>query len=291
MHSGRLKPSRSSSGGTKLADKTSEDPTKISGLLSILEKSVEIHVALIIYCFLLFFDICLELFDHSGVYDLAFAEPNVRITAVLAIKFVIIFVIFSIFISIFMPTIAVLTEGLIRPIAYSKPVTWLWLPGDDGGIRHMHEMWLSGYVHAYAIEEKAHETKEQYYLDLAKDAEQRDSDYQRTTRLLIAAFGFSVYNMLGHFSSLSLLQGIAVKSGEYGYIYVWMFICVFLVHSLRWLLLDNDWMYCPSIANEFLEKLQKNEEERRRFQMMRPVGRSLSVENSLGARFRRRSGS
>ena len=63
-----------------------------------------------------------------------------------------------------MPTIAVLTEGLIRPIAYSSPVTWLWLPGDDGGIRHTHEMWSSGYVHAYAIEEKAHETKEQYYL-------------------------------------------------------------------------------------------------------------------------------
>jgi hypothetical protein len=104
------KPSRSSSGDTKLADKTSEDPTKISGLLSILEKSVEIHVALIMYCFLLFFDICLELFEHSGVYDLAFGEPNVRITAVLAIKLVVIFVIFSIFISIFMPTIAVLTE-------------------------------------------------------------------------------------------------------------------------------------------------------------------------------------
>lgn len=94
MHSGRLKPSRSSSGDTQLADKTSEDPTKISGLLSILEKSVEIHVALLIYCFLLFFDICLEWFDHSGVYDLAFGEPEPRLTAVLAIKFVVIFVIF-----------------------------------------------------------------------------------------------------------------------------------------------------------------------------------------------------
>ena len=271
-----------------MADKTSEDPTKISGLLSILEKSVEIHVALIIYCFLLFFDICLELFDHSGVYDLAFGEPNVRITAVLAIKFVVIFVIFSIFISIFMPTIAVLTEGLIRPIAYSRPVTWLWMPGDDGGVRHIHEMWLLGNVYSSTIEEKAHETKEQYYLDLAKDAEQRDSDYQRTTRLFIAAFGLSAYNILGHFGSLSLLQGIAVKIGEYGYIYVWMFTCVFLVHSLKLLLRDSDWMYCPSIANELLDKLHKNEEERRRFQMMRPVGRSLSG-SDLGDKWRRGS--
>jgi hypothetical protein len=189
-----------------------------------------------------------------------------------------------------MPTIAVLTEDLIRPIAFSRLVRWLWAPAALD-VRPTHEMWLSGYVHSYAIEKKAHETKEQYYLDLAKDAEQRDSDYQRTTRLFMAAFGLSVYNMLGHFSSLSLLQGVAVKIGEYGYVFVWMFICVFLVHSLKLLLLENDWMYCPSIANEFAEELQKNEEERRRFQMMRPVGRSLSRGNSLGERFRRRSGS
>jgi hypothetical protein len=214
------------------------------------------------------------LFDSSGVYELAFGEPNVTITAALAIKSVTIFVMFSIFISVFMPTIASLTEDLIRPIAYSRPVGWLWLPKD--GERHTHEMWSLGNVRSYAIEKKAHETKEKYYLDLAKDNEQRKSGYVRTTTLFMAAVGLSVYNMLGHFDSLSLLQGVSVKIGEYGYVYVWMIRCVFLVHSLKLLLSDNDWIYCPSIANELLEKLHKNIEERRRFEMMRPPGRSLS---------------
>src|SRR5437868_2887117 len=101
-----------------------------------LEKSVEIQVALILYCFLLFFDIGLELFDNSGVYELAFGELNVQFTAALAIKFVVIFVAFSIFISLLMPTIAVLTERLIRPVAYSRPVSWFcwFLLPEDGGI-------------------------------------------------------------------------------------------------------------------------------------------------------------
>jgi hypothetical protein len=205
-----------------------------------LEKSLEIQVALILYCFLLFFDIGLELFDNSGVYELAFGEPNVQFTAALAIKFVVIFVGFSIFISLLMPIIAVLTERLIRPIAL--PVSWFcwFLLAEDGAIPDTHQMWSAGNVYSSALKKKAHETKEQYYLDLTKKAAQHDSDYQRTTRQFMAAFGLSVYNMLGHFGSLSLLQGISVKSGEYGYVYVWLFICVFLVCSLKLLLRDND---------------------------------------------------
>ena len=263
-----------------MADKTSEDASKIFGLISILEKSIEIQVALMIYCFLIFFDTCSELLTKSGVYELAFGEPNVSITVALATKCVVMIVMFSIVMSLFMPILAsLITAGFIVPIAYSKPVLWLWFP-KDGGERHTHEMWASGYVLSYAIEEKAHETKDQYYLELAKAAEQRESkeqsDYMRTNMLLLTAFSFSIYNMLGHFDSLSLLQNFSRKIGENGYAYVCMFICVFLVYSIKLVIRDDDvWVYCPSIANEFWEELRKNREERWRFERMKWEGRGI----------------
>jgi len=65
-----------------------------------------------IYCFLIFFDTCSELLTKSGVYELAFGEPNVSITVALATKCVVMIVMFSIVMSLFMPILASLITAV-----------------------------------------------------------------------------------------------------------------------------------------------------------------------------------
>jgi hypothetical protein len=227
-------------GRKAVTDKPSDDPTKNFGLVSIIQKSTEIQIALLIYCFLIFFDICLELFTRRDVYQLAF-DSTPPVTAFLAIQVVVVFVIFSIFMSLFMPLIAVVIRHLIIDIAYTKPFSWLWFDADSD-LRRTHEMWSLGCVDADDLEEKAHETKDPFYMELAKDAVQRQrnvlTDYLKSNMLCLAAFVISGYSML--FVNSSLLQSVSSRIGDYGPLFVWLFISVFFACSIKLTLSDDD---------------------------------------------------
>jgi hypothetical protein len=175
--------------------------------------------------------------------------------------------------SLFLPFITTFVVNNIAYIGYLKNTLLHSIGFRIDHAREMEGMWSSGYVMPYAIEEKAQETKESFYVELAKDAMAQDLESEqntaRTLRIFIASFGISACNLFMQFENLTFLQNISLLIGEYGYEWMCIFIFSFLAFAWHLVLSDNDdvWIYCPSIADEFWKTAVENRERKSRSQV------------------------
>ena len=236
-----------------------QDLSKVSGFISILEKAHETKTALLLFSFLMFLDSEMTSFGPYGLYDLCVNSEIIRISLIPTI--ILTFVFFSLIMSILTP---IFTEGVRQMFLTLFHSIWFRLSYDEDRVP---SLWRAGYVSSYKISRAAHMRKDDYLLDLAKDAKEQEND-SRDSRYRLLLLGvscvvFSSYNLFNsHAKSTSLLRHIEqLVPGS-----AWLLIGLLLCLSI-WLSVGNNdtYVYCPSLAKEQTDEIDKNNEEIRSF--------------------------
>lgn len=236
--------------------------SKTFGIISVLEKAHETRVSLLLFAFVLFLDSAMVLSSGKGLFNLYENSDQLRINTVL--DFALIFVFFSLFMSIAMPLIAeVVRQALI--LCFDS----IWFRVTYEASR-MQSMWRAGYVQPYRISQEAHSTRDEYFLKLEKEAKEKEQEAEKQRfRLLflsISCFVLSTYNFFyDRASNASLLQHIERVFPEHGLLAMLLLIVVFLAMAMWLTLGDHDvYVYCPSLAQNYVEELEKNQESPRK---------------------------
>jgi hypothetical protein len=244
-----------------MVDQVSDIPKSL-GIISVLEKAHETRTSLLLFAFVMFLDSAMVVSSGRGLYDL-YANPD-TLRMNLALDFILIFVFFSLFMSIAMPLTAELVRQILILCFHS---IWFKLTYDAERIP---SLWRAGYVRPYRISKEAHSTKDEYFLELEKEAKEKEREAEeqrlRLNFLSISCFVLSMYNLLyGRASHANLLQHIGQAIPDDGILLILLLPIVFLALA-TWLTLgEHDvYIYCPSLAQEYVDEIEKNNEIRRK---------------------------
>lgn len=245
-----------------MADPQIADASKSLGMMSALERAHETRTALLLFSFVIFLDTAMIRVGGSGVYGLYSGQQSLGLN--LAIEFALIFVTYSLFMSLAMPIVGEFLGQIIITLLHS---IHFHLTYDKN---RMETIWRNGYVRPYEIRRVAHTTKEEYYLELANEAmEQQKTEHDQRFRMLLlsmSCFVLSTYNLLtDRPGGRSLLQHIERTMPEGGLVAMLGFCSIFFVLAVHLTLGDHDtWVFCPELANGHLNEKWKNEESLRR---------------------------
>jgi hypothetical protein len=123
-------------------------------------------------------------------------------------------------------------------------------------------------VPLYALREKAHSTKDSYYLKLLNEADElkvkADDRKRRAARLALATVLLFLADLYYPFAAeaKSITQQLAQDLGEQGYAWAWIFGCLLLAIAF-YPIFEDDYpvVYCPRLARE---REQEDKERRER---------------------------
>ena len=242
------------------------DASKSLSIISVLEKAHETRISLLLFAFVMFMDSTMVVSSGSGLYSL-YANPDaLRIN--LVPDFILMFVFFSLFMSIAMPLIAEVVRQILILCFHS---IWFRMTYDA---QHIPSMWRAGYVRLHQISREAHATRDEYFLELEKEAKAKERENReqrfRLLFLSISCLVLSGYNLFyDRASHATLLQHIERAIPQDGLLAMFLLIGVFLVLS-AWLTLGDHetYVYCPSIARKNVEEIEENEEALRKFKSL-----------------------
>lgn len=248
-----------------MADQVLDIPKSL-GIISVLEKSHETRVSLLLFAFVMFLDSAMVLSSGSELYNLYVNPDALRIS--LALDFILIFVFFSLFMSLAMPLIAEIVRQIL---ILCFGAIWVKMAYDTERLR---SMWRAGFVRPHEIRKEAHSSKDEYLLELEKEATTKERENReqrfRLLSLSISSLVLSGYNLFhDRASHATLLQHIERAIPQDGLLAMFLLICVFLVMSVWLTLGDHDvYVYCPSIARKNVKEIEENEEALRKFKSL-----------------------
>ena len=257
------------------------DVTKATGLLSNLEKAGDIQTFLLLCSFLLVVD-C-GLLRSQGFGILALTKDEHLLNPRLAVSVAIMFVVFSLLMSVARPFVAravmLITIGIVHwcemlGLRMRRAIFEHDSKKEDRQITREYRNKLArGWVTVVCLRAKAHETKDSYYRDLLKEAEAkeiaRSEQEQNLAFAVVAIIAIATYNWFafGSQPAESFLRGVAAYLGEHGGLVVLVFFI-----ALYWMgvvaPLQQDilrWTYCPSLAKEEAAEFDQREADERRF--------------------------
>lgn len=224
-----------------------------------LEKATEVTYVLLLSSFVLTAD-CAALYAHGmNIFHLS-DVPDI-IKPRLAIEAVILVIVFGIIMSLVMPFVMVFANFVVLEIV-GRAWDYIAVRLDpNGNPQHTN---YSSWVSIHALERKAHETKENYYLNLLKDAKEKEIEHsckiEQTALLALGTLTLSGINLYAHLSSEGecILAQIAEALGYTGYIWLLMLGCMLVTLAFYPLFTERRaTVYCPDLASEL-------DEERRR---------------------------
>jgi hypothetical protein len=102
------------------------DVSKDLGIISVLEKAHETRTSLLLFAFTMFLDLAMVELGGSGLYDLYVNSTALKLN--LALEVALIFVFFSLFMSMVMPLIAEVVRQLLIICFHS---IWFWWTYDE----------------------------------------------------------------------------------------------------------------------------------------------------------------
>jgi len=125
----------------------------------------------------------------------------------------------------------------------------------------------------YELCKKAHASKESYYLNLLKEADEKENEHwYKTQQTALFAFTVLVLSGVNLFAPLSpngtgILAQIADGFGQNGYAALFWLGFILVAMAFYPIFEDGrDDVYCPELAGELEEKRRQEREERERFQ-------------------------
>jgi hypothetical protein len=257
-----------------MADAHVADVSKSLVMMSALERAHETRAALLLFSFVVFLDSAMIRAGGSGVYGLYSGQQPLGVNLIL--EFALIFVAYSLFMSLAMPIVGEFMRQIIILLLHS---IHFHLTYDEG---RMETIWRNGYVRPCEVRRVAHTTKDEYYLELAKEAMEREkTEREQRFRMLFLAmscFALSAYNLLADRpGGKSLLQHLERAIPEGGLVVMLGFCGIFLFLAVHLTLGNHDtWVFCPDLANGHLNEKRKNEESLRR---LREEARNYKGEN------------
>ena len=149
-------------------------------------------------------------------------------------------------------------------------------------------------VPVYELRTKAHASKESYYLNLLKEADEKETEHRdRTRQTALFAFtvlvlsGVDLYAPLSHNGSGFLAQ-IADGLGRNGYGWLFYLGCILVVLAFYPMFEDrHPIVHCPELARELEKKRQQEREEQERYRRDTNEFRAFpprSLSNDIGRR-------
>lgn len=255
------------------------DVTKATGLLSSLEKASEVQTFVTLFTFMLVVDCGLI---HSRGHGIAALVRNEALLKPdLALVVVVVFVVFSLLMSIVRPIVGAVvlsftmelafgTQGLLRGVKEALFRSTRGAPEEIS--RSYRNRLASGSVPTVQLRQKAHATTDRYFLDLLREAEAKEgADDERERQLTLAATslvliaGYNWFAFAGA-SSPAFLRQAAAFMGDGGAT------ALFIGHSLFFwafviLPMFNDplrWTYCPPLARELASEFDARKEAERK---------------------------
>lgn len=241
------------------------DPRSL-GLFSNIEKLTEIRTAFVFWGLILFIDCGLLLLNGSGFLDVMQASKPLKQR--LLIELVLLLAGFSCFTSTVMPLI---TDLLYRVanftiVPWAKRLAGLRPGGSDATLSMQN--YPRGFVPLHELRDKAHHSRDLYYMDLLSEALNKETANRRLTLYAMTDFVLAIVNFQFPSSgpnSASILQHVASHLG--GDAVMWGIIALSAVPAFRSAFRNlPEPVYCPALYGELQEAAQK----RPRDELFRP---------------------
>lgn len=261
-----------------------------------LEKATEVNFLLLLTSFVLLAD-CAALYVH-GMNILHLSEMPDVLKPRLAVEAIILVIGFGMLIGIVMPFLLVFANLLV-----DETVGRLWtrfeIWADPDGRRFRTDSAYS--VPIYELRKKAHTSKESYYLNLLKEADEGENERSYKMRQT-ALFAFTVLllSVVNLYAPLSpdrkgTLAQIADGLGQDGYGWLFLLGCILIALAFYPMFEDRRPMvHCPELARELEEKRRQEREQEARFRREAEEWRASlppPLFDDIGRRLNNRTGS
>lgn len=242
-------------------------PDSLKNLIPGLEKATEINFLLLLTSFVLLAD-CAALYAH-GMNLLHLSDVPDVLKPRLAVEAVILVIGFGVSVGVVMPFVLIFSNALV-----SKTVGRVWTDfviwSDPEGRRYHPDSGNS--VALYSLRKKAHDSKESYYLNLLKEADEEETErYLKIRQTAVYAFSTLVLSGVDLYAPLTrhgqgILAQIAEGLGQHGYGWLFCLGALLLILSFYPMFEDHHaFVHCPTLAHELREEDRKDNEEQERF--------------------------
>lgn len=239
----------------------------LKNIVPSLEKVIEVNFLLLLASFVLLAD-CTALYVH-GMNILRLSDVPDIIKPRLAVEAVILVIGFGVFVGFAMPLLLMFAN-----LAVIETVGRLWdrleIWSDPDGRRFRPQSAYS--VSLYELREKAHASKESYYLNLLKEANEKENEHrERVRQTALFAFTVLVLSSVDLYAPFSPREGgiltqIANGLGQNGYGWLFCLGCTFVALAFYPMFEDrHPTVYCPELAREIEKKQQQELEQQERF--------------------------
>jgi hypothetical protein len=242
-------------------------PDALKNVVPSLEKATEVTFVLLLTSFFLLAD-CAALFVH-GMNLLHLADMPDVIKPRLAIEAVILIIVFGVFMAIVMEFVAITANEIAIETVWRL---WFWIVTKLDPDRNPFRLESANAVHLHNLRTKAHKSKETYYLDLFKEADENENEYfailRKNSNYALAALLLGCVDLFAPLSpgTTSVLAEIADGLGHSGYSLLFLLGCFLLIVAFYPIFEDrHPTVYCPELARELDEEEQRKREERAKF--------------------------
>ncbi len=224
--------------------KQARDVSKAFSIISVLEKSQETRVSLLLFAFVMFLDSALMFSSGKVLYDLRMNPSAFSID--LLFDFVLAFVFFSLFMSIVM---LIITKVVRQTLILCFYPIWFRVTYDA---QRVPSLWRAGYVRHRKVIEEAHLIKDEYFRELEKEAKEKERELsEQRSRLLLLSISclvLSAYNFPHNYvSNASLLQHIGRAIPEHGLLTITMLLLVGVFLAV--------WLYLRTMTSTYIVHL------------------------------------
>lgn len=241
-------------------------PDALKNVVPSLEKATEVAFLLLLTDFFLLAD-CAAPYTH-GMNLLHLADIPDVIKPRLAIEAVILIVAFGIMATV-MELIAIIVNGIVIETVLRL---WLWTQFKLDPQRNPFRLDSANVVHLHNLRTKAHRSKETYYLNLLKEADEKENEHfahmKKTSRYALTALLLGCIDLFAPLApgASGILAQIADGLGTNGYVWLSLFGYFLLVVAFYPIFEDrHPTVYCPELARELLDEEQQRREERAKF--------------------------
>lgn len=232
------------------------DPLK--NVMPNLEQAMEFRPLFLMTGFVLFTDFLSVEYYGSNILNIHklddFGLQKVAIPVVLSL------LIFGYSTSLFLRIFKNLTDQIVGATIWQGWIhikyRWFWVDNNN-----THSGYRSVFMHD--LREKAHKTKDPYYLSLLKEGEHKEREYEDSSdKLSFAAFSTVIISFLDLFcgnetSDRGIIRQALAHHGTFGYYIFGIMVLFLLVLSFRPIFIEYPRkIYCPELADEIRAKLR-----------------------------------
>ncbi|UUM21025.1 hypothetical protein [Mycoavidus sp. SF9855] len=235
-----------------------EGALKGLGIFSLLRAATKLKSFLLLATFILLVDNVFLIFHQPGVFELA-CNDEVIIKSNLAIKIILIFVLYSLLTSFVLPIFSAIFQTIYMSVIL--PVgDWLYsYIYKKLNIERSYSSDNTNYVDSWMLRDEAHKTKDKYLLDLHREYETNRADIMELTMFSFYCFSMLCWN---YYLGLSQKNSMSIVLERYSgdKHSVWVAIIILAGLSLYNLLIDykSYLVYCPDLYKKIEEERRKN---------------------------------